>query len=65
MTFAEASLPQGTLVVLRIDDLEGLECTVRWAIGNQAGLEFARRIYGPVMDHVRRKHGLAVRIEPA
>jgi hypothetical protein len=35
--------------------LEGLCGTVRWVVGNCAGIEFASPLYGPVVEHLHRE----------
>lgn len=50
------SLSEGTRVMLKLDGLEAISCTVRWARGNQCGLQFERAIYEPVVDHLCRLH---------
>jgi hypothetical protein len=50
------SLSEGTRVVLKLDGLEAIGCAVRWAQGGQCGLQFERRIYEPVVEHLCRLH---------
>lgn len=50
------SLVAGTRVMLKLDGLEALSCTVRWVTGSQCGLQFERPIYEPVVEHLCRLH---------
>jgi hypothetical protein len=45
----------GDLVVVTPSMLEGLCGTVRWVVGNCAGIEFASPLYGPVVEHLHRE----------
>ena len=45
----------GDPVVVTPTMLEGLCGTVRWVIGNSAGIEFATPLYGPVVEHLYRE----------
>jgi hypothetical protein len=45
----------GDLVVVTPSMLEGLCGTVRWVVGNTAGIEFATPLYGPVVEHLYRE----------
>ena len=45
----------GDPVVITPAMLEGLCGTVRWIAGNQAGIEFATPLYGPVVEHLYRE----------
>jgi hypothetical protein len=49
------TLSAGDLVVITPSMLEGQCGTVRWVRGNEAGIEFASPLYGPVVDHLHRK----------
>ena len=49
------TLHAGDLVVVTPSMLEGLCGTVRWVVGNSAGIEFATPLYGPVVDHLHRE----------
>jgi hypothetical protein len=62
--FRGTTLTQGAFVVLRIEGLETLECQVRWVGERKAGLEFRNRLYGPVVDHLRARHGHPVEVGP-
>jgi len=46
------TLHAGDLVVLTPAMLEGQCGTVRWVSGNEAGIEFATPLYGPVVEHL-------------
>ena len=62
VSFTGTMPDRGALVVLRLEGLEGLDCTVRWSRDRQVGLEFRRRLYGPVVEHLRARHGHAVQV---
>jgi PilZ domain len=49
------TLHAGDLVVVTPSMLEGQCGTVRWVAGNEAGIEFATPLYGPVVDHLHRE----------
>lgn len=49
------TLHAGDLVVVTPAMLEGQCGTVRWVVGNTAGIEFATPLYGPVVDHLHRE----------
>ena len=49
------TLHAGDLVVVTPSMLEGQCGTVRWVSGNEAGIEFATPLYGPVVDHLHRQ----------
>ena len=51
------TLHEGDLVVVRPEGLEGLCGRVRWVSRHTAGIEFERPIYGPVLEHLHRRHG--------
>jgi hypothetical protein len=51
------TLHEGDLVVIRPEGLEGLCGRVRWTSHHSAGIEFAARLYVPVLDHLHRQHG--------
>ncbi|MND00939.1 hypothetical protein D3C83_197310 [compost metagenome] len=42
--------------MIRPEGLEGLTGTVRWILGERAGVEFDQPIYGPVADHLAERH---------
>ena len=48
------TLHAGDLVVVTPAMLEGQCGTVRWVVGNEAGIEFATPLYGPVVEHLHR-----------
>ena len=48
------TLHAGDLVVVTPAMLEGQCGTVRWVAGNEAGIEFATPLYGPVVEHLHR-----------
>jgi hypothetical protein len=48
------SVRAGSRVVLRPVGLEGLCGEVRWVSGHQAGIEFERPLYEPVVEHLHR-----------
>lgn len=50
------SLTVGTRVMLKLDGIEAISCTVCWVGGNQCGLQFERPIYEPVVEHLCRLH---------
>ncbi|NOW46784.1 hypothetical protein FHW96_002948 [Novosphingobium sp. SG751A] len=50
------SLAVGTRVMLKLDGLEAISCTVRWVESGQCGLQFERPIYEPVVEHLCRLH---------
>lgn len=56
MSFA-LSVRVGGHVVVRPQGLEGLCGTVRWVRGHEAGIEFDRPLYTPVVDHLHRQYG--------
>lgn len=45
----------GARIVLRPDGIEGLCGEVRWTSGGEAGIEFERPLYGPVVEHLHRR----------
>lgn len=49
------ALHAGNLVVITPAMLEGQCGTVRWVAGNEAGIEFATPLYGPVVEHLHRQ----------
>ncbi len=55
MSFA-LSARVGAQVVLRPQGLEGLCGLVRWVRGHDAGIEFDRPLYTPVVEHLHRKY---------
>jgi hypothetical protein len=46
----------GTRVVIRPEGIEGLTGTVRWIVGDRAGVEFDQPLYAPVVDHLAERH---------
>ena len=48
------TLHAGDLVVVTPAMLEGQCGTERWVVGNEAGIEFATPLYGPVVEHLHR-----------
>lgn len=50
------SVRPGAHVVIRPQNLEGLCGTVRWVSGHEAGIEFDRPLYGPVVEHLHRSY---------
>jgi hypothetical protein len=46
----------GTRVVIRPDGMEGLTGVVRWITGDKAGIEFDQQLYGPVLEHIAKRH---------
>ena len=40
--------------MLRPERMEGLCGTVRWVSGHEAGIEFDRPLYAPVVEHLHR-----------
>lgn len=55
MSFA-LSVRVGANVVIRPKGLESLCGTVRWVSGHDAGIEFERPLYAPVVDHLHRQY---------
>ena len=55
MSFALSVRP-GAKVVLRPEHMEGLCGTVRWVCAHEAGIEFERPLYAPVVEHLHRKY---------
>lgn len=55
----------GTRVVIRPEGFDGLNGVVRWIHGDCAGIEFASKLYGPVLDHLIAKYrdGTPVSVE--
>jgi hypothetical protein len=51
-------LNPGQHITVRIGDLDGLSAQVRCVEGLRAGVVFDRSLYGPVLDHLVRQHGL-------
>jgi hypothetical protein len=49
------TLHPGARVVLRPTGIEGLCGEVRWVSGHQAGIEFERPLYEPVVEHLHRR----------
>ena len=45
-------------VAIKPEGLEALDANVVWVEEDQAGLHFERPLYGPVLDHFLRQHGL-------
>jgi len=45
----------GAQVVVRPNGMEGLCGTVRWVRGQEAGIEFDRPLYLPVVEHMHRR----------
>ncbi len=56
-------LRQGSILMVRPSGLEGIYGTVKWARHFQAGVEFDRPLYGPVVDHICDKHDMAQSID--
>lgn len=56
----EWQLALGQHITVRIGDLDGLPAQVRWVEGLRAGVAFDRPLYGPVLDHLIRQHGLVI-----
>lgn len=56
ITTRTLTLTVGTRVLLKLDALEAISCTVRWTESNQCGLQFERPIYEPVVEHLCRLH---------
>lgn len=56
ITTRTLSLSEGTRVMLKLDGIEAINCTVRWVQGNKCGLQFERAIYEPVVEHLCRLH---------
>lgn len=52
----------GSRVLLRPEGMEGLTGVVRWIAGDAAGVEFDQPLYGPVVEHLIRRHGVAVEV---
>ena len=50
------SVKVGSQVVLRPQNLEGLCGIVRWISGHEAGIEFERPLYAPVVEHLHRSY---------
>lgn len=50
----------GTRVLLRPEGLESVTGLVRWISGDEAGVEFDRPLYPPVVDHLAGRHGTAM-----
>lgn len=46
----------GDQVVVRPQGLEGLPGTICWVKHNAVGVQFDRPLYGPVVEHICRKH---------
>src|SRR5258706_6291122 len=47
-------------IVIRLESMEGVPATVRWVTRHEAGLEFDWPLYGPVVEHLHRKHAASV-----
>jgi len=45
----------GMRIVLRPSSMEGLCGEVRWVRGHEAGIEFERPLYAPVVEHLHRQ----------
>jgi hypothetical protein len=58
LTFDWHMLTPGQCVTVRIGDLGGLPAQIRWVEGLRVGVSFDRSLYGPVLDHLVRQHGL-------
>ena len=56
ITTRTLTLCAGTRVMLKLDGLESISCTVRWAENGHCGLQFERPIYEPVVEHLCRLH---------
>jgi len=54
----------GQHVAIVPETLSSLGGVVRWVVGNVAGIEFDRPLYGPVHDHLCRTFTLADASEP-
>lgn len=50
------ALRKGDLVVVRPEGIEGICARVCWVHGDEAGIEFDRPLYGPVVEHLVREH---------
>ena len=48
------TLRPGARVVMRPSGMEGLCGEVRWVDGHEAGIEFERPLYQPVVEHLHR-----------
>ena len=55
MSFA-LSARVGVQVVLRPQGMESLCGIVRWVSGHDAGIEFERPLYAPVVEHLHRQY---------
>ena len=51
------SLPKDTQIRLTIGGMGPFEATVRWCKDQYVGVEFAKPIYGPVLDHIVANSG--------
>lgn len=47
-------LPVEQRIILRPEGLESLLGTVRWALDNEAGIEFERSLHPAIVDHLCR-----------
>ena len=50
-------------VHIRPRGMEPMLAWVRWLRGDEIGCEFARALYGPVLDYLVARHGIAVELE--
>lgn len=46
----------GDRLLLRPPGMESLAALVRWANRHEAGVEFERPLYGPVVEHLQRQY---------
>ena len=48
------NLNVGQRIIIKLESMEGTSATVRWVTNEEAGLEFDRPLYGPVVEHLQR-----------
>lgn len=46
----------GTRLIVKPQGMEGMSGVVRWVRGDQAGIEFDRPLYGPIVDFIARQN---------
>lgn len=56
-----STLPVGAAVTLRLGPFGPIGASVKWRRGEYLGVQFARPLYAPVLDHIRAHFDLGQR----
>ena len=60
LTMKSMFLAIGTRVMIKPDGMEAITGVIRGLAGNRAGAQFDSPLYGPVFDHLSRRHAVNV-----